>query len=213
MRYRWIELINYAGIYNGMNLNNIKIDFDRCMTNKIVIRGDNGSGKSTLMNAISPLADSNDKFIPTEEARKNICLTDNGIDYIIRYVHPVTSSGRGTTKGYITKIVNGNSMELNPNGNISSCNEILYDEFNLDSTFLSLSQLSSENRGLVDLKPAERKKIASKIINVLDVYNNIYKNLNKKSSTYKSLIQSIITKIDYIGDESRLMARLNKLED
>ena len=54
MKYKWIELYGYAGIYNGMKLMDIKIDFTKCKTNKIIIKGDNGSGKSTLENAINP---------------------------------------------------------------------------------------------------------------------------------------------------------------
>lgn len=119
MKYKWIDLQNYAGIYNGMQLNQIKIDFTKCKTNKILIRGMNGSGKSTLMDAINVNPDSNDKFIPNVEARKNICLEESGKEYIIRYIHPVTGSGaRGTTKGYISKFIDGKFVELNPNGNI-----------------------------------------------------------------------------------------------
>ena len=175
MRYKSIELYNYAGIYNGMGLTQIKIDFTKCITNKIIIKGKNGSGKSTLLNAINPNPDSNDNFIPNAEARKIIVLTENGIDYVIRYIHPVTNSGRGTTKGYISKTINGQLVELNPNGNISSCKDILYDEFNLDSNYLALSKLTSENRGLVDSKPAERKKLVNSIIHNLETYNNIFK--------------------------------------
>lgn len=221
MKYKWIELYGYAGIYNGMKLMDIKIDFTKCKTNKIIIKGDNGSGKSTLENAINPNPDSNDNFIPNCEARKNICLCDNGIDYIIRYIHPINNNGsRGTTKGYISKIINGQTIELNPNGNISSCKDILYDEFNLDSNFISLSKLSSENRGLVDNRPVDRKKLVNSIINILEVYNGIYKKLSKKSSTYKQLINSITYKIDNLGNELQLksqleniISRINKLEN
>ena len=221
MKYKWIELYGYAGIYNGIKLMDIKIDFTKCKTNKIIIKGDNGSGKSTLENAINPNPDSNDNFIPNCEARKNICLCDNGIDYIIRYIHPINNNGsRGTTKGYISKIINGQTIELNPNGNISSCKDILYDEFNLDSNFISLSKLSSENRGLVDNRPADRKKLVNSIINILEVYNGIYKKLSKKSSTYKQLINSITYKIDNLGNELQLksqleniISRINKLEN
>ena len=213
MRYKSIELINYAGIYNGMGVNQISIDFTKCISNKIIIRGSNGSGKSTLINAINPNPDSNDCFIPNVEARKNICLTNNGVDYIIRYIHPVTNSGRGTTKGYISKTINGQMVELNPNGNISSCKDILYEEFNLDSNFISLSKLSSEDRGLVDNKPAERKKLVNSIISVLDTYNGIYKNLSKKSSTFKQLINSLTYKIDSLGNELQLTSRLQNIEN
>ena len=213
MKYKSIELINYAGIYNGMGLNQISIDFTKCVSNKIIIRGSNGSGKSTLINAINPNPDSNDCFIPNAEARKNICLTNNGIDYVIRYIHPVTNSGRGTTKGYISKTINGQLVELNPNGNISSCKDILYEEFNLDSNFISLSKLSSEDRGLVDNKPSERKKLVNSIISVLDTYNGIYKNLSKKSSAFKQLINSLTYKIDSLGNEVQLNARLQNIEN
>jgi len=212
MRYKSIELINYAGIYNGMQLTQINIDFTQCVSNKIIIRGSNGSGKSTLINAINPNPDSNDKFIPGAEARKTLVLSDGFTDYVIRYIHPVTQSGRGTTKGYISKTINGQLVELNPNGNISSCKDILYDEFGLDSSYISLSQLSSEDRGLVDKKPVERKKLINSITNSLDTYNNIYKAVSKKSSILKNLINNITNKIDMIGDETKVIAALNNIE-
>lgn len=213
MRYKSIELYNYAGIYNGMGLTQIKIDFTKCATNKVIIKGKNGSGKSTLLNAINPNPDSNDNFIPNSEARKIIVLYENGIDYVIRYIHPVNNNGaRGTTKGYIAKTIDGQLVELNPNGNISSCKDILYNEFNLDSNYLSLAKLTTENRGLVDSKPAERKKLVNSIIHNLETYNNIYKILSKKSSTFKSLINSLTYKIDYIGNEVQLNARLQNIE-
>ena len=213
MRYKSIELINYAGIYNGMGLTQISIDFTQCVSNKIIIRGSNGSGKSTIISSIHPNPDSNDKFIPGAEARKTLVLTDNGIDYIIRYIHPVTNSGRGTTRGYISKLIDGQMVELNPNGNVSSCKDIINDEFNFDSAYSSLSQLSSEDRGLVDKKPAERKKLVNNITNSLDTYNSIYKAVSKKAATLKGLISNISNKIDMIGPGSKIAASLVNLEN
>ena len=214
MRYKWIELYGYAGIYNGMGLTHIKIDFTKCLTNKIIIRGSNGSGKSTIMSAIHPNPDGNDKFIKDAEARKNMCLIANdGTEYIIRYIHPVTNSGRGTTKGYISKMINGNLVELNPNGNISSCKDILYNEFMLDGNFIGLSRLSSEDRGLVDNKPAERKKLINSIISSIDTYNSIYKSLSKQASGLKQLIDTITYKIDHLGEEVKLNAVLQNIDN
>ena len=213
MKYKSIELQNYAGIYNGMKLNQIKVDLTKCKTNKILIRGDNGSGKSTLMNAINVNPDTNDKFIPNSEARKTIALVDNGIEYVIRYIHPVTGTGnRGTTKGYVSKNINGIMTELNPNGNISSCRDIIYEEFCLDANFMTLSQLSSEDRGLVDRKPAERKKLMNSIIDILEAYNNIYKILNKKSAIFSSTVNSLTYKIQQLGDETNLQLNLKSIE-
>ena len=215
MRYISIELINYAGILNGMGLSQIKIDFTKCISNKVIIRGSNGSGKSTLMNALNPMPDPNSMFIPNMEARKNIVLFNNGVQYLIQYIHPISSNtgDRMTTKGYISKSVDGSPFnELNPSGNISSCRDILFEEFNIDANFITLSQLSSENRGLVDLKPAERKKLINSIVSVLETYNTIYKNLSKKSSVYKLNINNIISKIDYLGDQAKINAQLSNIE-
>lgn len=214
MKYKWIELQGYAGIFNGMNLTNIKIDFTQCKTNKILIKGDNGSGKSTLVNAINPNPDSGDCFIPGIEARKNLCLTNNGTDYVIRYIHPVNQNGiRGVTKAYIAKTINGQLIELNPNGNVTLCKDIIYDEFNLDSNFISLSKLSSENRGLVDNRPSDRKKIVNSILNMVEVYNGIYKKISKKVSSLKHLMNTIIYKINSLGDKIKLDAELKNAQE
>jgi len=215
MRIESIELIGYIGFYNGMGLSQIQIDFTKCINNKIIIKGSNGSGKSTLINALHPYPDSNMSFIPTSEARKTLVLRNNNISYIIRYIHPLQSNGeRGTTRGYISKSIdNAPYIELNDSGNITTCKEIIYDEFEFDSAFGSLSTLSSENRGLVDMRPAERKKLINSIMNSLDVYNGIYKNINKKSNTLKSLISNIVNKIDTIGDDNKLMAMCNNIDN
>lgn len=214
MKYKWIELQGYAGIFNGMNLTNIKIDFTQCKTNKILIKGDNGSGKSTLVNAINPNPDGGDCFIPGAEARKNLCLTNNGIDYVIRYIHPVNQNGvRGTTKAYIAKTINGQLVELNPNGNVTSCKDIIYDEFNLDNNFISLSKLSSENRGLVDNRPSDRKRIVNSILNIVEVYNGIYKKISKKVSSLKHLMNTITYKINSLGDKIKLDAELKNTKE
>lgn len=214
MKYKWIELQGYAGIFNGMNLTNIKINFTQCKTNKILIKGDNGSGKSTLVNAINPNPDSGDCFIPGAEARKNLCLTNNGIDYVIRYIHPVNQNGvRGVTKAYIAKTINGQLVELNPNGNVTSCKDIIYDEFNLDNNFISLSKLSSENRGLVDNRPSDRKRIVNSILNIVEVYNGIYKKISKKVSSLKHLMNTITYKINSLGDKIKLDAELKNTEE
>ena len=214
MKITNIDLVGYVGFYNGMGLIQINIDLTKCKTNKIIIRGSNGSGKSTLMSAINILPDTNDKFIPTMEARKVIELFDSNSNtgYIIRYIHPITNNQRSTVKGFISrKQGNEDWVELNPSGMITTCKEIIYDEFMFDNTFISLSQLSSEDRGLVDKRPIERKHMINSIVNSLETFNEIYKNINKKYNVLKSLMGSITNKIDMIGSEAKLMASLDNI--
>lgn len=215
MKFEYIRLKNYIGIYNGMGLNEICIDLNKCKYKKIVIKGLNGSGKSTLMSAIHVLPDNNSSFIPRLEAEKELTISDNTTKYIILIKHGIKNNGeRDTTKAYIKKINNmGEAEELNPNGNVSSYKDIIYSELMLDFNFVSLSQLGGEDRGLVDKTPSERKKFVNSILNNLEVYNCIHKNLSKKYSIFKSMINSLNSKINNIGEEQKLISSLNNIKD
>ena len=209
MRLKMVYLENYAGILNGMGLDAIAIDFTKCKHNMLVIKGDNGSGKSTLFKSLKPLPDDSDMFIANMPAKKIIeYFGDAGEIYSITFIHDIKSDGsRVPTKGYISKNIGSGPVELNPNGNITSCKDIIFAEFKLDPNFIALSQLSTDDRGLADKRPAERKKFVNSIISSVEVYNNIYKTLSKRSSIFKSMINSIITKIDTIGDIDSLNKR------
>ena len=215
MKILSITLKNYIGIFNGLGLNEISINFRLCKHKVIAIKGKNGSGKSTLFKSIHPLPDNNDRLIPGLPAEKLMEIQDNDIIYNIKIYHGINSNGkRETTKAYIKKIhPNGDHEELNPNGNVTSYRDILFTEFNLDPNFVTLSQLSSEDRGLADKTPVERKKFVNSIINTLQVYNDIYKVLTKRSSVFKSMMNNLISKIDNIGEEDKLQLTLTSLEN
>jgi len=214
MRITYIKLINYIGIFNGLGLHEIEIDFNKSKHKTIIIRGKNGSGKSTLFNALHPMYDSNENFIPNMEAHKYIHISHNDALYKIHFVHPVKSNGdRGTTKAFIKKFINNEVEDLNPNGNVSSFKDTLYNEFSLDPNYIALSSLGSESRGLADKKPAERKKFINSIIDTLVVYNDIYKTMTKRSSIFKAMINTLTSKIDNIGDEEKIKSSLVSIEN
>ncbi len=216
MLLRSLYLMNYAGIFNGMGLNEIYIDFTKCKNRIILIRGDNGSGKSTLEKTMKPLPDNNNEFIPQSKAIKKIEYFDEytGDLYSIQFIHECKPNGdRCTAKGYIKKTSNGITTELNPNGNITSCKDIIFDELKLDPNYIALSQLSSLKRGLADMRPFERKKYVNTILSSTEAYNNIYKKLSKKSIAYKGLMNSIVSKLDSISDSGKLKMELSSTED
>lgn len=212
MRIANIRLKNYIGIYNGMGLDEIYIDLTKATKRLILIVGDNGSGKSTLMSALSPFPDDNSSFLPGIQAEKELTIINGDIVYKILIIHAVNVRGeRETTKAYISKIIGTEEIKLNPNGNVSSFKEILYTEFNLDPNFISLSKLSTEDKGLVDKTPAERKRFVNNILESLEVYNNIFKTLSKRSSIFKSMINNLTSKIEYLGDGEKLKLTLEDL--
>ncbi len=217
MKFKSARFIGLIGVCRASGLKEIFIDFTKCTHKIILIMGKNGSGKSTIEDALTPFPDPVSKYLPHEEGLKEIeYIMNDGTEYKIRIEYPINKMGeRIQTKAYIEKNVNGNIIELNPNGNIGSYKDVLYNEFYLDSNFIALSQLSVENRGLVEKTPAERKKFVANgaIINSIEVYNNIYTTLNKRSSIFKSMINSIVAKIDSIGNEENIVSTLVSLDN
>lgn len=208
-----VQLINYIGILNGLGLEELFIDFRKCRNTITIIKGDNGSGKTTLHKALNPLPDSSDCFVPGKTAVKKISYYNEGITYTIKYVSEENSKGGRTTKGYFHKIDSESSIELNPGGNITECKELIYEHFQLDSNFMALSQLSSEDRGLVDKKPSERKRFINAIIDSVVAYNNIYKTLARRSSTFKAMVNSISSKIDNLGNPELVKNNLESVNN
>lgn len=208
------RFIGLIGIYRKSGVKDITIDFTKCIHNIIMIIGKNGSGKSTLMHALNPLPDSPQMYLDGEPGMKNIIYADGDILYEIEIRYPILGNGtRGATKAFFREINNGVTVELNENGTVNSFKDIVYSKFNLDSNFMSLSRLSMEDRGIVDKKPNERKKYIGNILESVEVYNDIYKALVKRSGVFKSMINSISAKIDTIGDENKLTMEINAINN
>ena len=126
----------------------------------------------------------------------------------IEYLYPVKKDGsRATTKAQVFK----NNEPLNLTNNVSDAKEIIYTLFKLDSSFLALSQLTSTDRGLADKRPSERKIFVNSSISGIEEYNNMYKVINKKFSMYKSLINSVVSKINKIGNKQELDISFNRV--
>ena len=208
MKFLHIKLVGYVGLYAVMGLETMEIDFTKCKHNAILIHGKNGSGKSTLMNALNPFPDSSSMYMPNRDAEKHLVISHERDIYEIHIFSKCKANGtRETTKAYVLK----NGCELNENGNVNSFKDIIFSEFELDSNYVSLMQLSGTNRGLGSKTPAERKKFVANILGNMETYNNMYKTLNKKSLIYKSHVNTLATKIQNIGSQDVLNARLAEI--
>lgn len=213
MRLKSATLHGLWGVYSASGKKEIHIDFTKCMHNIILIVGKNGSGKTTIWEALQPIPLPSSKFIDKEPGFVHLEYFYEDLIYKIRIEYPITNSrDRAQTKAFISRISDNDSVELNPNGNINSYKSILYSEFNLDPSFVSLSQISQEDMGIVNKKPSERKKYVSSITDNIEVYNDIYKSLVKRSSIFRSMINSITAKMDTIGNQENLVTNLTAKE-
>lgn len=202
MRLLRLRLENYIGIYNGMGLSSIEIDFSKCIHKVLIIKGDNGTGKSTIFKALTPLADSSIDYIPDKTAIKEIAYeTDFQTILNIKYESLVKDGIRRPTKCYLNRLNPDGSIEnLNPSNNITTAKEVIYDVLGIDDNFITLSQLSANKKGLGGLKPSERKRYVNSIISSLAAFNNIHKMITTKSTILKSIIDSYVTKLSQIGN-------------
>lgn len=222
MKFISARLKGLQGLYRNSMQKEIFIDFRKCKHNIIYIVGPNGSGKTTIISVLHPLPDPSTMYLDRELGEKELVYECNGTLYNILIQYPVYGNGtRANTKAFIREInSDGQMVELNENGTVGSFKEIVYSRFNLDPNFVSLSYLSVEDRGIVEKKPSDRKKFVSNLLEAVEVYNDIYKTLVKRSSVFKSMINSITAKIDSVGNYDKLMMdkvatdnRLNVLED
>ena len=202
MRLLRLRLENYIGIYNGMGLSSIEIDFSKCIHKVLIIKGDNGTGKSTIFKALTPLADSSIDYIPDKTAIKEIAYeTDFQTILNIKYESLVKDGIRRPTKCYLNRLNPDGSIEnLNPSNNITTAKEVIYDILGIDDNFITLSQLSANKKGLGGLKPSERKRYVNSIISSLAAFNSIHKMITTKSTILKSIIDSYVTKLSQIGN-------------
>ena len=159
--------------------------------------------------------DGNESFIPDKPAKKIVQVLNNNIIYEVKFFHDIRTSGvRIPTKAFITKKTpDGQEMELNPSGNVTSYKDILYQEFKLDSNFFALTRLSMDDRGLGYKRPADRKKFVNSIIESLDVYNEIYKTISKKANNIKAVMNNITSRLGSIGDKGSIVSLRDSLAD
>lgn len=220
MRILRLTLRNYIGIYNGLGLTEITIDFTQCKHHVLVIKGDNGSGKSTLFRALTPFNDPSSEFINGKEGYKEIwyLLNDNSIlkiSYSIQCTYDEASNKffyKGS-KCSIIRMYNGLNVELNPSNNITSGRDVIYELFDLNDNYLILSAISTNNRGIGLLRPSDRKKYVNLIIDYLNDYIDLYKTLSKKSNVINSILRNLVSKLSQLGNIEELESRLHKSEE
>ena len=225
MRIIYFRLKGYVRILNGTGLDEISIDFSNFKNRIVLIQGENGCGKSTIISAMTPNPDGTDSF------RTDVFIDEYGNRQIIEYpaekeIHYIgkdefgkdtiysiliqsivdESRTKRTTKAFISK----NGEELNPNGNVSSFKEIRNNLLGIDSVYLDLSSISSENRGIVDMIPSERRKYMAAYIGSFETYNNIYKVISKKVTSLKAYLGTINAKLYELGNEDELRIKVSQ---
>jgi DNA repair exonuclease SbcCD ATPase subunit len=213
-----ITLKNFIGIKTGLGKSKLTLNIDKLKDKKIiVILGDNGTGKSTLSSVLHPLPGTTDKrnkfIIEDKEGIKELKYTrSDGVKYICKIIYTPTKTGH-TTKGFIKKIpIHGDEVELNPNGNITSYKDVLFDEMGVSDAILKLANQNDVCKGHVDMTSTERKVNMSTFLPE-DIYSHYYAVVDKIYRDMKMRINILVDSIGKMHDDVTLETNLGKVTD
>lgn len=209
MRINKIRLKNYIGVYNGMGLKELEIDFTTHFNKVNLIIGGNGSGKTTLMDSLHPFSGSGDRpriIIDGLKGEKEIIYDHNGVTYTIYHEYTPNKTGHNV-KSYIKR----GETELNPNGNVGSFEELVKDNLGIDRLGLRLAKMSSSSSSIVNMTDSERKKYITDIQPSLELMISIHKRMVEKHKDIKTLLTRVSSKLSSIGDMGDASIRLDKM--
>jgi len=159
MKITYLRLVNFAGIYAGLGLSDVTIDFKNAKHKITLLNGVNGSGKSCLLSNLNP-------YRETFDARKTIIRTDEddklmdgykeihyeawGKKVVIKHYFGETSA---KNKAYIE--VDG--KELNENGNIRSFNTAMEATLKVTKDYFTVGRLGDNVTNFINFKTSKRK--------------------------------------------------------
>lgn len=213
MRLKRLYLRGYANIKNAMDRDEINIDFSKCKSKIVVIRSENGSGKSSIINELHPFFSNTNVFCYDTEVTKVIefFLNDGTVLSITYHGWRAKTTRTKTSKCYVKRIYpDGNVVELNPNGNMSSGKDIICSLLDINDDYMALSGISANSKGIGAMKPAERKRFMALIVSAIAPYAKMYKLLASKHSTLKSMIQALTAKLSQLGNIEVIQSNLEK---
>lgn len=202
MKITYIKLKNFSAINTGMHKKTLEIDFSKSINNIILLVGVNGSGKTALQSTLHPFAYPGNMdvranasmILEDHDGEKEIHYDKDGSEYIIHHYYKSTKKSM-TVKSFISR----DGEELNPNGNVSSFNEIVYNELGIQQEYLKLMRLGSNVTNFIELKAAERKNFTSDLFSDLDILTGLFKKVNDDYRTLKNLLNTVSNKIQRLG--------------
>lgn len=217
MKITYLHLKNFAAIETGMHRKDIVIDFTKCKNTVILLVGVNGSGKTALLSTLHPFAypgnmdnrSNSEMILKDKDGEKEIHYMHNGNTYIIKHFYK--NNKRGTSvKSFISK----NDRELNPNGNVTSFNELVYSELGIQQDYLKLLRLGNNVTNLIEMKASERKSFSSDLFSELDMWDKLYKKVNEDSRLLKNLLSTVASKLQrlHVSDRDSLIDEITAIE-
>lgn len=198
-------LKNYAPLYNTSGLYEFHFNKRDSINNVIIIVGGNGSGKTFLMTELSPEPlehienRTSNRFLENKEGCKRLHYqTEDGLEYVCNILY---SADKKKTTCFFTKInlSTGESVELNPNGNVSSYTELCKTYLNYDKSYKNIGYISKDVKNIVSMSFLERQVLLSKWLPDTEMFLNASKTAQRKRNQTIKEIEGLLKDISDIS--------------
>ena len=219
-RLKIVELLleNFIPVLAGMGKERICLDLRDCSTRINVLIGKIGSGKTYILSHLQPFAtvgtldvrNADDPIIEGKDGYKRIVYDIGDSEIIINHYYTWNGSGH-SKKSYIEK----DGVELNPNGNISTFNDIIQMEFGIDQSFLRLIRIGPNVTNFINMKATERKAFIASLLKDTEFYLSLYKYWSADLRTINTKVSILMNKLNTFGNKSmdEMISEMEDLED
>ena len=193
MKITYLKLKNVAGIFVGMNKQEIEIDLSKSNNKIVAFVSHNAAGKTTLLSSMTPFATptSVDErstlsyILQHKDGYKEIHYTDGNDTFVIKHYFKASKESH-TVKSYFSM----NGEELNENGNVGTFNSLVEIHFGLTQEMMRLIRIGTNVNSFITLTPARRKEYIGKLIEEIDMYLKIYKKITEDIRVVKIMAQT-----------------------
>jgi len=212
-----LELINYIGIYSGIGINNIKIDFTNNENEIILLLGSNGSGKTTVLSNAHPFSstyDNRDKIILEGlEGKKEIIYHNQDNEIIITHYYNVSfNKKKNEYEHKIRSYFVLNGEEKNENGTITSFTNLVEEYLGLTKEYFKVGKIGSNVTNFINLEPTERKQFLAKFLPDTDIYLAKNELAKKRFTETNRIFRFVSDELYKLGDVKEIVASKRLLE-
>lgn len=220
-KLRRIEATNVIGFRSGLGRKKFELDLGNQMEHSIItVIGDNGSGKSCLLSLIHPTVwptDGRRKFVvPGKEGILNReYVSDDGAVIRTKCIYKPKKGGDGHTASCYFELTKPGKKpkELNPSGNVTSYESLLYDYFGITRDFVSFATYSAEVASIVKMTDQERKDSVSTMTPNVRKFERAYDVLNDKYKSLNTLAKDVAKRIAAYRTEEELEHDVKMVDD
>lgn len=205
LRILELTLEHFSPILAGTGKEKIHLDLRESNDLINVFIGKIGSCKTYIMSHLQPYAtvgtldirNSDDHIIKGKDGLKSITYDLNGVE--CTFLHKFIWSGTShTKKSYIIK----DGVELNPNGNRNTFEEIVELEFGITPSFLRLMRLGPNVVNFIDLKATERKNYIATLLDQTEVYLTLHKYWTQELRKLNTSATVLMNRLNLYGSKT-----------